>query len=325
MSLPEVEDVVSSIRRLVSPDHRPRSRLLPEKLLLTPSFQVVSDAAPEPDAGQPEAGQPDAGQPEAGQPEAGQPEAGLETSAAVDDNPVMAVAEHETVAEEAFHSFEAEWEDEDWSDPEPPLAEFSEQIEDAEVIPGSSVTAEVSPDQWLADAALPEAAVSEAALPDAALPDVAVPDAVLPDAQPEPALPDLALADDAWQQAETDWVEEAPIPFAVHLRPVPVAPDDADDVGQAAPSIEVEAEAEVAPEAAGPDFAVEDAAEPEPGLDAELAAEASGAIDEDLLQALVRDLIRDELHGALGERITRNVRKLVRAEINRALASRSFD
>ena len=310
MSLPEVEDVVSSIRRLVSPDHRPRSRLLPEKLLLTPSFQVVSDAAPEPDAGQPEAGQPDAGQPEAGQPEAGQPEAGLETSAAVDDNPVMAVAEHETVAEEAFHSFEAEWEDEDWSDPEPPLAEFSEQIEDAEVIPGSSVTAEVSPDQWLPDAALPDAAVS---------------DAVLPDALPEPALPDLALADDAWQQAETDWVEEAPIPFAVHLRPVPVAPDDADDVGQAAPSIEVEAEAEVAPEAAGPDFAVEDAAEPEPGLDAELAAEASGAIDEDLLQALVRDLIRDELHGALGERITRNVRKLVRAEINRALASRSFD
>ena len=310
MSLPEVEDVVSSIRRLVSPDHRPRSRLLPEKLLLTPSFQVVSDAAPEPDAGQPEAGQPEAGQPDAGQPEAGQPEAGLETSAAVDDNPVMAVAEHETVAEEAFHSFEAEWEDEDWSDPEPPLAEFSEQIEDAEVIPGSSVTAEVSPDQWL---------------PDAALPDVAVPDVAVPDALPEPALPDLALADDAWQQAETDWVEEAPIPFAVHLRPVPVAPDDADDVGQAAPSIEVEAEAEVAPEAAGPDFAVEDAAEPEPGLDAELAAEASGAIDEDLLQALVRDLIRDELHGALGERITRNVRKLVRAEINRALASRSFD
>lgn len=42
--------------------------------------------------------------------------------------------------------------------------------------------------------------------------------------------------------------------------------------------------------------------------------------DEQVLRDLVRDLIREELAGALGERITRNVRKLVRAEIARALA-----
>ena len=36
-------------------------------------------------------------------------------------------------------------------------------------------------------------------------------------------------------------------------------------------------------------------------------------------------LIREELQGALGERITRNVRKLVRAEINRALMARDLD
>ena len=36
-------------------------------------------------------------------------------------------------------------------------------------------------------------------------------------------------------------------------------------------------------------------------------------------------LIREELSGTLGERITRNVRKLVRAEINRALTARDFD
>jgi hypothetical protein len=36
-------------------------------------------------------------------------------------------------------------------------------------------------------------------------------------------------------------------------------------------------------------------------------------------------MIREELQGALGERITRNVRKLVRAEINRALIARDLD
>lgn len=48
-------------------------------------------------------------------------------------------------------------------------------------------------------------------------------------------------------------------------------------------------------------------------------------ISEELLREIVRDMIRDELQGTLGERITHNVRKLVRAEISRALASRDFD
>lgn len=48
-------------------------------------------------------------------------------------------------------------------------------------------------------------------------------------------------------------------------------------------------------------------------------------IDEDMLRDLVARIVREELQGHLGERITRNVRKLIRAEIARALASRSFD
>lgn len=47
--------------------------------------------------------------------------------------------------------------------------------------------------------------------------------------------------------------------------------------------------------------------------------------DEEVLRDLVRDIIREELAGTLGERITRNVRKLVRAEIARALAVREFE
>jgi hypothetical protein len=35
----------------------------------------------------------------------------------------------------------------------------------------------------------------------------------------------------------------------------------------------------------------------------------------------VRDVLREELQGRMGERITRNIRKLVRAEIVRVMAS----
>lgn len=48
-------------------------------------------------------------------------------------------------------------------------------------------------------------------------------------------------------------------------------------------------------------------------------------LDEEMLRDLVAEFVRQELQGALGERITRNVRKLVRAEIQRALAAREFD
>ncbi|MBK5946705.1 hypothetical protein CCR83_09730 [Rhodobacter veldkampii DSM 11550] len=47
--------------------------------------------------------------------------------------------------------------------------------------------------------------------------------------------------------------------------------------------------------------------------------------DEEALRALIADVVRQELQGMLGERITRNVRKLVRREIQRALASRDFE
>ncbi|MEP5758716.1 MAG: hypothetical protein ABJ327_05260 [Litoreibacter sp.] len=49
------------------------------------------------------------------------------------------------------------------------------------------------------------------------------------------------------------------------------------------------------------------------------------ALDEDALRDMITDIVRDELSGVLGERITRNVRKLVRREIQRALIAREFD
>jgi len=53
--------------------------------------------------------------------------------------------------------------------------------------------------------------------------------------------------------------------------------------------------------------------------------DADGVIDEETLRDMVSEIVRQELQGALGERITRNVRKLVRREINRTMAARDFD
>ena len=62
------------------------------------------------------------------------------------------------------------------------------------------------------------------------------------------------------------------------------------------------------------------------GASDNLSSEASFAVDdavldEDALRELVSDIVRQELEGSLGERITHNVRKLVRRELQRALAA----
>jgi len=57
-------------------------------------------------------------------------------------------------------------------------------------------------------------------------------------------------------------------------------------------------------------------------------AGASGPLavqDDEALRKLVATIIRQELQGDLGERMTKNLRKLVRREINRALTTREMD
>lgn len=47
--------------------------------------------------------------------------------------------------------------------------------------------------------------------------------------------------------------------------------------------------------------------------------------DEDRLREMITEILREELHGPMGERMTQNVRKLVRREIHRVLAAKDFD
>ncbi|AZB63385.1 hypothetical protein EBL87_06445 [Cereibacter sphaeroides] len=125
----------------------------------------------------------------------------------------------------------------------------------------------------------------------------------------------------------------------------PASPADSDEIGSAgspaAPSLASETAADAVPQdlRAGPGSA---AAEPREGQEAAAAdhvtrlpaTAATGRervrsapegpleVEDDRLRAMVQAVIREELQGELGERITRNIRKLVRAEIHRALLAR---
>ncbi|SHH68534.1 V-type ATPase subunit [Cognatishimia maritima] len=85
-----------------------------------------------------------------------------------------------------------------------------------------------------------------------------------------------------------------------------------------------EAEPESVEETAARDFvdqAVEDVVEADEAIDAQ---DYEAILDEDMLRELVGEIVRQELQGPLGERITRNVRKLVRREINRVLTAQKL-
>ena len=137
-------------------------------------------------------------------------------------------------------------------------------------------------------------------------------------AAPEPPLAELALgAEEAelvaeapmWPEAEDDgWTEQVMEPTCEASSPVVPFPRAA-AAPDSAPRAESEDEVDVA----------------EVLTAAVLEDESVRVMDEAELHALVREIVRHELQGSLGERITRNVRKLVRAEVNRALAARSLD
>lgn len=151
----------------------------------------------------------------------------------------------------------------------------------------------------------------------------------------------VAARDDQWEpdgDSGDEYSGSAVSPMAWEdYAPEPAEDEDDSDSG---PSEEAEAEATVEPEAARPEEPQDDS-EPERPDHAEDDMEsrdtqdddtplwqderADAYLDEEALRDMVSEIVRQELQGALGERITRNVRKLVRREIHRALSSHELD
>jgi cell pole-organizing protein PopZ len=113
--------------------------------------------------------------------------------------------------------------------------------------------------------------------------------------------------------------------------PAAATPADATADGPDAPGENAETgrPAPAAAETAGPRAEERDGGLPEPSTPQFSSQRAAGnmalgpalptALEERALQEMVTQIVRDELHGRLGERITLAVRKLVRNEIARAL------
>ena len=298
LSSEEIEDVVSSVRRLVSNEHSPRRTtrdLGADRLLLTPALRVVSEVSPLAplilDVPVPE-------------PELAEPE-------------IEAVEDVE-VDETAVELIEADWEDEIWAAAEPvSLGEAALGAEEAEVLipPMEEGSVEIG----AASGELPEpwAQVGAEWVEDEPIPFVPL------RRRAESLAARLASGEVLETLGGTDTVArvEAPaVPEAVGVESQPVddlltadllAADSDDDIGAAEEDHH------------GPAENATTQRMPTEILDAD--GTPLAVLDEAALQEIVRQMIREELQGSLGERITRNVRKLVRAEINRALVARDLD
>lgn len=284
----EIEDVLASIRRLVSEDVRvrpmapaavpaPVAKPVVDRFVLTPALRVMET--------QEEA--EEASAPEAETAVWDNPEARL-ADVWPEDQPIPAAPEpeaeaHIEVVEEAAESGEEapflhvetppeadvhQWFDAD--QPEQPAEEASEEAGTAEAAP------EAEPEQPVEMHEEPAPSVEE----------------------PHETSSGEGMATLEWE----DHDEFGPEPHEGEDHLEPPEPEMAEEP----------AESEIYA-ASAKDEAIEDL----------LSEEA--VIDEAALREMVAEIVRQELVGALGERITRNVRKLVRREIHRALSAQDFE
>lgn len=300
----EIEDVLSSIRRLVSADLRPavkppESTGPAEKLLLTPSLRIVETQATPVVAKAPSAAPVAASEPVT----ASQEVAAIPDPDADDSGAPMAVVGDEEI-----------------------LVFFGEAAP-----LGRSYGGEIYDDAGLSEGGTGLRVVldSRPALMDEPEPTAA--DGVLRLEQPIPARV-ATIPEVDWGQGSDAW-DGSLAPAARSPAPQPRRETSDEPLARAwADRAEARIREELTQPEAAPRFAA--AAEARPPVVAVSSddltqdddSDADEAwIDEETLRDLVTDIIRKELAGTLGERITRNVRKLVRLEVNRALSTRDFE
>lgn len=294
----EIEDVLSSIRKLVSADHGPAEDdaeaqpVEPDRLVLTPALRVndhdMQDDEPQ----------------------------DTQEAAPVDTAPTDQ-ADQAEVDDEEYH----EARDEDVTPHESSDHPDSDETDSVEVTVDDtepehdslSAQEEQNPQPEIDADHATDAGHAAIFQQVADTPD----DEWEPDDSPQDP-EDASLSDDAlqWQDTTTEPVK---------------ADDDSSDEGEMERLDPVTSEAgtlEEYPPETDPDPRMP-RERPEPDnafLSGEgMFAEDDAILDEEALRDLVAEIVRQELQGSLGERITRNVRKLVRREIQRALAAQELD
>jgi len=347
-SASEIEDVLASIRRLVSESQATPARAVSP----APVSVAVRPRSPDHADGAPDAVAAGAG---------GASKLVLTPALRVTDpdDPWAPVPVAEEVPPPGAAPVEEGEADPDW-DPEDRLADWGEIEESAEESVADAIAEQQAepffppPHPVIADPD-PDAADVEdledlAQLDGAGTEDLAdfepeTGDANWPDTSAGSALRDLALArgqgtaPHAEAEAEAELTEdEAESPMTPELPRQDPARTDAPpmfsrrlDVRRAQVAQDgAGRRAEAAPEDAGEDVIDDEA---EDGIE-DLGEAASpfsfpetedGLLDEETLRDIIAEVVREELQGALGQRITRNVRKMVRREIRLALAAEDLE
>lgn len=196
--------------------------------------------------------------------------------------------------------------------------------------------ADVMADLAVEDAADEVAGVAESELIAPSEDDLAEDLAAEPDADAASGLDEEARSDLAEEWRDELAEDQAAVEIPEDLETTLVAAAGLARTVSSAPDEGTTAEAEAEPEAWGEPEAggatVGDAATGTDGgadaLEDEVdlfASDDEAVIDMEMLRELIVQVLREELQGPLGERITRNVRKLVRQEIARALESQKFE
>lgn len=301
----EVEDVLSSIRRLVSEDRRPLNRSKIEassadKLMLTPSLRVSNDA-PLADAYK-------------------KPEQGTEFR--LDDVPAEALQDAPQGDHSVFDLSDAP-EEADVPSGDTGRADMADRDDNTDLSADISAASGPTVDTYhkpgilnLGASELVETPV-ESNISERLSAKIAA---------LETAVGRISGGWDAEEPEEEDMVTPEPLAMAwedhVDLdatgAPLPAGRDQRDDASHGDDRV-IHGAAYQDEDAFDEDETAQQDAEPVKALGAE------EYLDEEMLRDLVSEIVREELQGALGERITRNVRKLVRREIHRALTAQDLE
>ena len=285
----DIEDVLSSIRRLVSDESTPRKVVSVDgtpaqpapKLVLTPALRIIPEAGGFPDQA------PDAGRTGS---------TGNEDKGTSSDVALSALESTIAALETAVGGQIGDWEpDGSENEPilDPPPAMFKKSISEREDGPEARAEAPVASDP-----------ATDAVKHSARRLNLSVP-------RDEPvASPDAAGKSNAADPSPVAKPDRAPL----IVRPAEAVGGTADfeNAGGAPPLAETtETAAEQDATVPVPETAASPAPTAEPDADIE-----EVLLDEETLRTMIATVVRDELRGAFGEEITRNLRKLIRREIH---------
>ncbi len=290
----DIEDVLSSIRRLVSDESTPRKVVSVDhapakpapKLVLTPALRIIPEAAGFPDQ------VPDKGRTGS---------AAFEDTGASSDAALSALESTIAALETAVGGQIGDWEpDGSENEPilDPPPAMFKSSISEPEDDPR-----EEDPEAK-AEAPLASDPATDAAKHSARRLNLSVPRDE-PGASPEPAGKGVAAA-------PPPVAKPSSAPLIVGAAEAVGGAADFEIADKAPPEAETtESGAEQVATASAP----ETVASPAPAAEADEDTEEV-LLDEETLRTMIATVVRDELRGAFGEEITRNLRKLIRREIH---------